>query len=835
MLLSMATKEGFVTEDLLNIYRKVAEGGVGLCMTGALAVNPEGRITWHQMGAWNDQQIPGLKNLVDTVHAYGKGCVIWGQLCCEGAHNWGYSYGQRDAGLSVDVLTEEYIHSIIQAFGEAAARVKQAGFDGVHIHGGHGYLIAQFISPAINRRTDKWGGSLESRVRLPLEIYKTIREKVGKDFPVGIKMNTADYLPGGHWMEDTSKVARIFANAGFDLIEMSGGMRYMIELREALRKKMGEREYYFRDAIPSFREAVNGTGTALAVVGGIRTPSVMEEILSEGVDFISMARPWLAEPDLANRIKAGDFRAARCRSTNQLCNLCLTKLGRDNVQCVKFYPGDCRMTCPVGQDNPTFLSLVTQKKFDQALETVKADNPLPNVLSRICHRPCETICRGKNGEPLALRDLKRFVVDHGLKRGWMSAAERRVPRERGRVAIVGSGPAGLTCGLSLAQKGYRPTIFERLDVKGGMLAWAIPRYRLPKDVLDADIHYIESAGVEIKTGIALGEHFSIHDLFGQDYRAIFLANGAPLSQKLQVEGIQLDGVFQGLDILRDVNLGREVKVGKKVVVIGGGNVAIDAGMTALRLGAEEVQLICLESLEEMPAHKEGIDNAVEEGILIRHTWGVKRIKGKGKVSGVDLVKCASVFNHEGKFHPAFDEKITDTLEADTVVIAAGQAVDLSELDEELIRRTASGTIAVNPYTLETTLPGVFAGGDVVTGPKSAVDAAAAGRVAAESIDRWIQGKTLVREDPYTPFVKIERPSAFVDPSETILRENSLRAVVLKLFPLERKAHFGEIVAGLSEEQAIQEAKRCLKYDLELEEESAKRIAQSVGAPFVLSA
>jgi NADPH-dependent glutamate synthase beta subunit-like oxidoreductase len=287
-------------------------------------------------------------------------------------------------------------------------------------------------------------------------------------------------------------------------------------------------------------------------------------------------------------------------------------------------------------------------------------------------------------------------------------------------------------------------------------------------------------------------------------------------------------------MLGDVNLGGEVKVGKKVAVIGGGNVAIDAGMTALRLGANEVQLICLESPGEMLAHKEGINDAVEEGILIRHGWGVKRIKGKKRVSGVDLVKCTSVFYHEDKFHPAFNEKISATLEADTVIIAVGQTVDLSHLDGELIRKTASGTIAVNPYTLETALSSVFAGGDVVTGPKSAVDAAAAGKIAAESIDRWIQGKGLIREDPYTPFVKIERPSAFVDPSETIFKENSLRAVVLKLSPLERKTHFGEIVLGLNEEQAVQEAKRCLKYDLELEEESAKRLAQSSGAPFVLS-
>jgi NADPH-dependent glutamate synthase beta subunit-like oxidoreductase/2,4-dienoyl-CoA reductase-like NADH-dependent reductase (Old Yellow Enzyme family) len=835
MVLSMATKEGRVTEDLLTMYRKVAEGGVGLCCTGALAVNPEGRITWHQMGAWSDDHISGLKRLVDTVHAHGNGCVLWGQLCCEGAHDWGYSYGQRDAGLGVDVLTEDYILTIIDAFANAAMRVKEAGFDGVHIHGGHGYLVSQFISPAVNHRTDKWGGSPENRMRFPLEIYKSIRKKVGDDFPVGIKMNTADYLPGGNWTDDTSKIANKFAEAGFDLIEMSGGMRYMIELREALRKRAGEREYYFRDAIPSFREAVKGTKTALAVVGGIRTPSVMEGILEEGIDFISMARPWLSEPDLANRIKAGDLRPAKCVSTDRLCNLCLTKLGRDSVQCEKFYPGDCRMTCPIGQDNPTFFSLVAQRKFKEALEIVKSDNPLANVLARVCHHPCERICRGKNGEPLALRSLKRFVTDYGLKKGFMVKAQSRIRNEREKVAIVGSGPAGLTCGFCLARIGYRPTIFEKLPVKGGMLAWVVPRFRLPKEILDADITYIESAGVEIKTEMALGKDFSISDLFDRGYKAIFLAMGAPLSKRLQIEGETLPWVLQGIDFLNDINLGKEVRVGNRVVVIGGGNVAVDSAMTALRLGAKEVQLVCLESREEMPAFKDQIEDALEEGIAIRACWGPKCIKGNGKVSGVDFLRCTSVFDEQGRFNPRFDETISTSLDADTIIIAIGQAVDLSSLKgESRIQFTSAGTIEVFSYTLETKLQGVFAGGDATTGPKSVVDAVAAGKTAAESIDQFLQGRSLIRGDPYSPFVKIVRPSAFADPSETVLTENSLRTVPPKLSAVERRNHFREMVGTLSEEQAVQETKRCLKYDLELEDESAKRLAQIGKAAFVLN-
>jgi len=835
MVLSMATREGKVTEDLINIYRKVAEGGVGLCCTGAIAVNPEGRITWHQMGAWSDEHISGLKGLVNTVHAYGKGCVLWGQLCCEGAHDWGYSYGQRDAGLGVDVLSEDYILTIVESFADAALRLKEAGFDGVHIHGGHGYLVSQFISPAVNHRTDKWGGNPENRMRFPLEIYKSIRKKVGDGIPVGIKMNTADYLPGGNWADSTSKIAKKFAEAGFDLIEMSGGMRYMIELREALRKNAGEREYYFREAIPPFREAVKNTKTALAVVGGIRTPSVMEELLGEGADFISMARPWLTEPDLAKRIQAGDLRPAKCVSTYQLCNLCLTKLGRDSVQCEKFYPGDCRMTCPIGQDNPTFFSLIAQRKFEEALEIVKTDNPLANILARVCHHPCERICRGKDGEPLALRSLKRFITDYGLKKGLMAKVQPRICNEQEKVAIVGSGPAGLTCGFYLAQRGYRPTLFEKLHTKGGMLAWAVPRYRLPKEILDADIAYIESAGVEIKTEMALGKDFFMSDLLDQGYKAIFLAMGAPLGKRLQIEGETLPGVLQGLDFLNDVNLGKEVRIGRRVVVIGGGNVAIDSAMTALRLGAKSVELVCLEPQNDMPAFKDQIGDALEEGIAIHACWGPKRIKGNGKVSGVDLIKCTSVFDGGGNFRPKFDETISTFLDADTVIIAVGQAVDLASLDGEPgIGLTSAGAIKVFGSGLETPLPGVFAGGDVTTGPKSVVDAVAAGKEAAELIDRFLRGRSPVREDPYSPFIKMVRPSAFADASETVLTGNSQRAVPPKLSATQRKNHFGEMVGTLSEEQAVQETKRCLKYDLELEDESAKRLAQIGKAAFVLN-
>jgi NADPH-dependent glutamate synthase beta subunit-like oxidoreductase len=368
-----------------------------------------------------------------------------------------------------------------------------------------------------------------------------------------------------------------------------------------------------------------------------------------------------------------------------------------------------------------------------------------------------------------------------------------------------------------------------------MLAWAVPRYRLPKEILDADITYIESAGVEIRTEMSLGKDFTIHDLFERGYKAIFLAMGAPLNKRLQIEGESLPGVLQGIDLLNDVNSGKKVRIGNRVIVIGGGNVAIDSAMTALRLGAERVDLVCLESQEEMPAFKDQIEDALEEGIAIHAGWGPKRIMGDGKVSGVDFIRCTSAFDEEGRFNPRCNETITTSLDADTILIAIGQAVDRALLGGELrIGLTPGGTIKVLGYTLETGYKGVFAGGDVTTGPKSVVEAVAAGKMAAESIDRFLQGRSLIREDPYSPFVKMVRPSAFAEPSETVLTENSLRAVPPKLSAVERRNHFKEMVGTLSEEQAVQETKRCLKYDLELEDESAKRLAQMGEAAFVLN-
>jgi NADPH-dependent glutamate synthase beta subunit-like oxidoreductase/2,4-dienoyl-CoA reductase-like NADH-dependent reductase (Old Yellow Enzyme family) len=837
MVVAMSDPDGFITEDNLNWYQKVAEGGVGFIITEAMAVHPRGRIFSAQISAFGEERLPGLKALADTIHAHGDGVVVMPQIHSGGAHDWGYSYGQRDTGLGLDVIAEEDIRDIIDAFAESALLLKRAGFDGVQLHGGHGYLLAQFLSPATNTRSDQWGGSPENRMRFPIEIFKAARKKVGDDFPIGIKMNTADYLEGGNWKEDTAYIAKNFAREGFDFIEMSGGMGFMTELREELRKKVVEKECYFRDAIPLFTEAVSGTDTMLAVCGGIRTPQVMEDILYEGIDMVSLARPWLAEPDLGNRIQNGDLRSAKCVSTYGLCNLCLTKVAMGSSTCVKFFPGDCLQTCPIGQDNPTIFALVAQKRFEEALALVKRDNPLAGTLGRVCHHPCETICRGEDGEPLAIMNLKRFLADYGLKNGLMSEATKLVKEGgRGKVAIIGSGPAGLTCGFYLTQWGYEPTIYEKLSVKGGMLAVGIPAYKLPKDILNADIAYVESAGVEIKTGMALGKDFSINDLFEQGYKAVFIAVGLPLSEKTDIPGSDIDRVISGLDFIRDVNMGKSVEVGKRVVVIGGGNVAVTAARIAVRLGAEDVQLVYRRPRDEMPAYKIEINEAEAEGVVLNFSWWPQCITGDDQVSGVDFVRCNSSTDENDNWCPMIDESISQSFEADSVIVAIGQSADPSSISSDTkIKTSPDGTIDVDPKTLATGLKGVFAGGDVINQPRNAVDAMAAGKIAAESIDSFIKGRTLVGIEKESQFITIQRPTMFADPSERILAENSLRSVPPKLSAEERKNNFNEIVGCLNEADAIREAKRCIKYDLELEEKSKQRKPKMGKATFVIEA
>lgn len=461
----------------------------------------------------------------------------------------------------------------------------------------------------------------------------------------------------------------------------------------------------------------------------------------------------------------------------------------------------CRLACPAGVDMRSYIHLLKEGMIEEAINVLREALPLPAVTGHICPHPCEPECARRDvDEVVNINSLERFVADYWLK-------EKAQPVRKiyaAKVAIVGSGPAGLAAAYELAKMGYPVAVFEALPVLGGMLRIGVPEYRLPRDVLDAQINYIKDMGVEFKTNTAIGKDVTLDDLKNEGYQAVFFAIGAQLSQKLDIEGTELDGVLWGLDFLRDVNLKREVKVRDKVLVIGGGNVAIDVALTALRLGTKEVQVACLESGEEMPAYEDDIQQAIDEGVGINVSWGPKRILGDGKkVTGAELVKCVSVFDKEGRFNPSYDEKVTKTIDTDMVILAIGQTSDLS-LVPKGIKTTEGVIIQVEPVTLETTLPGVFAGGDVTAAPGSVVsvvEAFAAGKESAISIDRYLKGEDLKAGRGKKPD-RVRRP-----PKEGI--EQMARQVAPLLPVDQRRGNFKEVKTGFNEDTMMLEARRCM--------------------------
>ena len=462
----------------------------------------------------------------------------------------------------------------------------------------------------------------------------------------------------------------------------------------------------------------------------------------------------------------------------------------------------CKATCPAHVSIQGYIALIREGKYREALELFKEAHPFPSICGRVCHHPCEGVCtRGDVEQPLAIQYLHRFLGDFDLSGESPYVPDVETEREE-RIAIIGSGPAGLSAAYFLARKGYKVTVFEKLPVAGGMMAVGIPAYRLPRDVLADEIKIIEEMGVEIRTGVTFGEDVTLGGLKEDGYMAVFLATGLHLSRDLNVEGEDLPGVLKGVDFLRQSALGEPVSLGGKVIVIGGGNVAIDVALTALRKGAKEVTLVCLERREEMPAWEYEIEDALEEGVRIINSLGPKRfLAKKGKLTGIEFKRCTAVFDEKGAFNPQYDENDLSSMDADTIVVAIGQAADLSFSDSEGVAVTPRGGLEADPVTLKTPIEGVFAGGDVLYGPKSVVEAVECGKEAAESIDRYLNGIDLSegREKEW----KYEKPA--------IEEESLMPRVPMKVRPVkEREGNFNEIALGFSEEEAKTEVERCLK-------------------------
>jgi NADPH-dependent glutamate synthase beta subunit-like oxidoreductase len=501
------------------------------------------------------------------------------------------------------------------------------------------------------------------------------------------------------------------------------------------------------------------------------------------------------------------------------------------------------MACPAHTNAGRYVELIAEGEFEEAYRYARGPNPMASICGRVCAHPCETACRrGVIDKPIAIRALKRFLTErYGPEsRHPIDVNAGRIQEKLPfRVAIVGAGPVGLSSAHDLALMGYAVTIFEASQVAGGMLYLGLPEYRLPRDVVEAQVREILSTGdITLKLNHAAGRDFTIADL-RRDFDAVLIAVGAHRSRDLTIPGVNLDGVYKGIDFLLNVNLGYRFTIGKNVIVIGGGNVAMDVArsaarevlrqhaggvesfepsqgsldavaaremmdvsLSALRLGAQEVHLVCLETRGEMPASLEEIEEAEEEGIIIHPGLGPKQIIGEnGRAVALEVLKTKSVFDANRRFSPTFYENSETQLDCDTIIMAIGQAPNLAFLStEDNVEVSPRGLIAVNPQTLMTSSAGVFAGGDCVFGPRLIIDSVADGKRAAVGIDEYLRGTK--HADPIVEVEVLERHRMPLDLLDLVRPQ-------IPMLPLDRRTGVTEVEIGFDEETAMAEAQRCL--------------------------
>ena len=441
---------------------------------------------------------------------------------------------------------------------------------------------------------------------------------------------------------------------------------------------------------------------------------------------------------------------------------------KNRVNCYDTGTAPCKTACPAHIAVQGYLKLAAQGKYREALQLIKRENPFPAVCGRICNRRCEDACtRGTVDQAVAIDEVKRFIAQQDLDAATRFVPEKVIPKVDGafdqQIAIIGGGPAGLSCAYYLAEKGYRPTVFEKERRLGGMLENGLPSFRLEKDVVQAEIDVLREMGVQFRCGVEVGKDVTIAQLREQGYQGFYVAVGLQSGGRLNIPGDDAQGVTAGIDFMRRVNGGQETKLEGRVVVIGGGNIAADVARTAVRCGAESVDLYCLESYDDMPMGPEDRGECERDGITIHAGWGQTEIVTEnGHAAGIRLRKCLRVKNDQGRFAPEFDDNDTCQAQCAAVLYCIGQKVDWRQLlTGTAVTFNPNGTAQVDPVTYQTAEPGIFAGGDAVTGQKFAIDAIAAGKEGAISLHRFVQKATLTIGRNRRQFVELDKENALI--------------------------------------------------------------------------
>lgn len=484
---------------------------------------------------------------------------------------------------------------------------------------------------------------------------------------------------------------------------------------------------------------------------------------------------------------------------------------KNRINCYDTGTAPCKTACPAHIAVQGYLKMAAQGRFKDALALIKKENPFPAVCGHVCNRRCEDACtRGTIDEAIAIDEVKKFIAMQDLKAETRYIPEPVVPATKGyfdeKVAIIGGGPAGLSCAFYLAEKGYKPTVFEKNEKAGGMLVYGIPSFKLEKDVVEAEIDVIRQMGVDIKTGVEVGKDITIDELKKQGYKAFYIAIGCQGSRKAGIAGEDADGVVSAVDFLKEAGTAHEYPLEGDVVVIGGGNVAIDVARTSTRVGDYNVSMFCLEDRDNMPASDEEIEEALEEGVKLDCGWGPKEILTEnGKVTGIVLKKCTSVKDANGRFNPQYDKNDTKTIACRHVFLSIGQSTIWGDLLNGTKVEVDGVRVKADKLTYQTTDPDVFIGGDVYTGPRFAIDAIAAGKEAAISIHRYVQPhSSLTIGRNRRDFIELDKDNIKVEGYD-----NSSRQVPGVNKAIDTKKSFRDAKLTFTEEQVKTETARCL--------------------------